>query len=136
MRTYTLRGTMLGSETSRQLVVDDGRYRHGFVISSFRVWGGPTVEGPNVAAVLSRASTAVTTMNANNSPVFAWAATLNDTTNGFTEWHLLDPEHVVNEELHIHNVNGTVVNYLIVMHDLMMTDEQGVLQLVKNNSQS
>lgn len=75
-------------------------------------------------------------MNANNSPVFAWAATLNDTTNGFTEWHLLDPEHVVNEELHIHNVNGTVVNYLIVMHDLMMTDEQGVLQLVKNNSQS
>ena len=43
---------------------------------------------------------------------------------------------MVNEELHIHNVNGTVVNYLIVMHDLTMTDEQGVLQLVKNQSQS
>lgn len=136
MRTYTLRGTMLGSESSRQLVVDDGRYRHGFVISSFRVWGGPSVEGSNVSAVLSRSSTAVTTMNANNSPVFAWAATINDTTNGMTEWNILDPEHVVNEELHLHNVNGTVVNYLIVMHDLTMSDEQGVLQLVKNQSQA
>jgi hypothetical protein len=127
---------LTGTETSRQLVVDDGRYRHGFVISSFRVWGGPTVEGNNVAAVLSRSSTAVTTMNANHSPVFAWAATINDTTNGFTEWNIIDPEHVVNEELHLHNVNGTAFNYLIVMHDLTMTDEQGVLQLVKNQSQS
>lgn len=136
MRTYTLRGTLTGSETSRQLVVDDGRYKHGFVISSFRVWGGPNVEGSNVSAVLSRSATAVTTMNANNSPVFAWAATINDTNNGMTEWNVLDPEHVVNEELHLHNVNGTVLNYLIVMHDLMMTDEQGVLQLVKNQSQA
>lgn len=136
MRTYTLRGTMLATEPSRQLVVDDGRYRHGFVISSFRVWGGPSVEGSNVSAVLSRSSTAVTTMNANQSPIFAWAATINDTTNGFTEWNILDPEHVVNEELHLHNVNGTLVNYLIIMHDLTMSDEQGVLQLVKNQSQA
>lgn len=136
MRTYTLRGTMLGSESSRQLVVDDGRYRHGFVISSFRVWGGPSVTSANVSAVLSRSSEAVTTMNASNSPIFAWAATINDTTNGFSEWHILDPEHVVNEELHLHNVDGTVFNYLIVMHDLTMTDDQGVLQLVKNQSQA
>jgi hypothetical protein len=127
---------LTGTEASRQLVVDDGRYKHGFVISSFRVWGAPTVEGSNVSAVLSRSATAVTTMNASNSPVFAWAATINETTNGMTEWNILDPEHVVNEELHLHNVNGTAFNYLIVMHDLMMTDEQGVLQLVKNQSQS
>lgn len=136
MKTYTLRGTLTATEAARQLVMDDGRYKHGFVISSFRVWGGPSVTSANVEAVLSRSSIAVTTMNADNSPVFAWAATMNTTTNGFTEWNILDPEHVVNEELHLHNVGATTLNYLIVMHDLTMSDEQGVLQLVKNQSQA
>ena len=138
MRTYTLQGTLDATEVSRALVVDDGRYTHGFVIESFRVWpvGVTLPTGFNVNSVLSYSDVPVLSMNAVETGAFAWAAFLESTTNAIQEWAIIDPEHVVNQDLYVHNLGGTGFNYLIVMRDLVMTPDQGVLQLVKSKNQA
>lgn len=137
-REYTLRGTMAATEQTRALVVDDGRYTHGFIIEEMRVWAaGPSVvAGFNCQAVLSLYEVPPATMNAEESGTFAWGAWIESTTNGIDQFFIIDDEHVVNQDMFIHNVGGTAMNYLIRMRPLTMSPEQGVLQLVKavNNS--
>ena len=70
-------------------------------------------------------------MNAEESGTIAWAAFIEDTTNGIDQFFIIDPEHVVNQDLFMHNLGGTSMNYLIRMRPIVMTPEQGVLQLVK-----
>ena len=138
MRTYTMRGTMPPTEQTRSLVVDDGRYTHGFVITSFRVWpAGPTLpSGFNANAVLSFLDFPPSTMNAEETGTFAWASFMEGTTNDAATFSLLDPQHVVNQDLFIHNMGLTAMNYLITMSPIVMTPEQGVLQLIKAANQT
>lgn len=133
MREYTLRGTMPATEISRPLVVDDGRFTHGFIIEEMRIWGaGPAFPaGYNCSSVLSLYPTPPATVNAEESGTIAWAAWIESTTNSVTQFFIIDPEHVVNQDLFIHNVGGTSMNYLIRLTPITMTPEQGVLQLVK-----
>lgn len=135
MRTYTLKGTMDAGVATRALIVDDGRYTHGFIIERFEIWGvGPSPAGFNTNAVLSFQEDAPPTMNADESGVFAWSSTINDTNNGITFWNAIDPQHVVNQDMYLHNVGASGFNYLIIMRDLTMTPDQGVLQLVKSTN--
>lgn len=138
MRTYTMRGTMAPTEQTRSLVVDDGRYTHGFVITSFRVWpSSPALPaGFNANGVLSFLESAPTTMNAEETGTFGWASFIEGTTNDVATFSLLDPQHVVNQDLFIHNMGGTAMNYLITMSPIVMTPEQGVLQLIKAANQA
>ena len=138
MREYTMRGTMASTEQTRPLVVDDGRFTHGFVIEEMRIWAaGPAfVAGFNCQAVLSLYDFPPPTVNAEESGTISWAAWIESTTNGIDQFFIIDPEHVVNQDLFLHNLGGTAMNYLIRMRPITMTPEQGVLQLVKavNNS--
>lgn len=134
-----MRGTMAPSEVTRMLVVDDGRYTHGFVIEEMRVWpagGGPLPYGYGANGVLSFVETAPVSMNADETGTFAWAAFIESTTGGVDQFFILDPEHVVNQDLYLHNVGGTAMNYLIRMRPITMTPDQGVLQLVKSQNQA
>lgn len=137
-REYTMRGTMGPTETTRSLVVDDGRYTHGFVIEEFRVWAaGPTMPaGFNANGCLSFLETPPATMNADQTGTLAWAAWMEDTTNGVSQFWILDPDHVVNQDLYVHNLGGTSMNYLIRMRPIVMSPNQGVLQLVKSQNQA
>lgn len=138
MREYTMRGTMEPTESTRSLVVDDGRYTHGFVITSITVWpSGPTMPaGFNANAVLSFLETKPATMNASESGTIGWASFIEGTTNDVSRTSVLDPQHVVNEDLYIHNMGNTAMNYLITMRPIVMSPEQGVLQLIKAANQS
>lgn len=133
MKEYTLRGTMAATEPVRGLVVDDGRYQHGFIIEEMRIWAaGPGfTPGFNCAAVLSLYDNPPATINAEESGSIAWAAWIESTTNSIDQFFIIDPEHVVNQDLFIHNMGGTEMNYLIRMRPIEMSPEQGVLQLVK-----
>ena len=128
-----MRGTMAATEQTRPLVVDDGRFTHGFVIEEMRIWAaGPSmVAGFNCQAVLSLYDVPPPTINAEESGTISWAAWIESTTNGIDQFFIIDPEHVVNQDLFLHNLGGTAMNYLIRMRPITMSPEQGVLQLVK-----
>ena len=138
MREYTMRGTMLPTEQTRSLVVDDGRYTHGFVITGITVWpSAPSMPaGYNANAVLSFLETKPATMNASESGTIGWASWMEGTTSDVSTSSVLDPQHVVNEDLFLHNMGGTAMNYLITMRPIVMSPEQGVLQLIKAANQS
>ena len=133
MREYTMRGTMPATELTRALVVDDGRYTNGFIIEEMRIWSAAAAlpAGFNANACLSLYDTPPPTMNAEESGTIAWAAWIEDTTTGIDQFFIIDPEHVVNQDLFLHNLGGTSMNYLIRMRPVVMTESQGVLQLVK-----
>ena len=139
MREYTMRGTMAPTEVTRPLVVDDGRFTHGFIIEEMRIWsaGAALPTGFSSNACLSLYDTPPATMNAEESGTIAWSSWIENTTNGIDQFFIIDPEHVINQDLFLHNMGGTAMNYLIRMVPITMTPEQGVLQLVKavnNNS--
>ena len=70
-------------------------------------------------------------MNADQGGTIAWSAWIQDTTNGIHYWSNIDPDHVINQDLFLHNLGGTGFNYIIRMKPVVMTPEQGVLQLIK-----
>lgn len=134
----TLRGTLEGNEI-RQLVVDDGIFTNGLRITYFTVWQFDFAAPPGAYGLLCTRDTVVPAgmMPANDPACFAWAAQLIDgTLTTLTTWERIDPDHIVNEELFIHNRANTVMNYLIVAEPYNMTEDEGVLQLVKNKQQA
>lgn len=135
----TLRGSLAGSEV-RQLVVDDGIFTNGLRITYFTVWSSDIVSADAAVGCLSTSDVIIPAalLPANDPACFAWSmftldgpAALN-----VAGWDRIDPDHVINEELFIHNRAATGIEYLIVAEPYMMTEDEGVLQLVKNKQQS
>ena len=139
--TRTLRGRLEQNEI-RQLVVDDGIFTNGLRITYFTVWSADINVGASAIGCLSLSDTIVSSdfLPANDPAVFAWSMFVLGNTPGQIEllnaWERLDPDHIVNEELFIHNRIATPLEYLIVAEPYTMTEDEGVLQLVKGKQQS
>lgn len=141
----TLRGTLQANEI-RQLVVDDGIFTNGLRVEYFTVWVGDFTSEAATGGLLSLSDTVVSpgnnTFPANDPACFAWsfqgrsASPLPAIDESVTTWERIDPDHIVNEELFIHNRGNTVLNYLIIAQPYFMTEDEGVLQLVKGKQQS
>ena len=135
----TLRGSLAPAEI-RQLVVDDGIFTNGLRITFFSVWQSQLGAGLTAVGCLSTNDTILSAalLPANEPAVFAWSAmsTGNATDIQVASFDRIDPDHVVNEELFIHNRAGTDLEYLIVCEPYTMSEDEGVLQLVKNKQQS
>ena len=141
----TLRGTLTGGEI-RQLVVDDGIFTNGLRVTYFTVWVADFTADSAAGALLSLNDTVVSGIGnifpANDPACFAWSfqgreiVPLPALTESVSTWERLDPDHIVNEELFIHNRGNTALNYLIVAQPYTMTEDEGVLQLVKGKQQS
>lgn len=135
----TLRGQLQPNEI-RQLVVDDGIFTNGIRITYFTVWMDDISTSLGAGALLSYRDTVIAGAGdfpANDPAAFAWSLQLpGNSANQIYTWERLDPDHIVNEELFIHNRGGFPVNYLIVAEPYMMTEDEGVLQLVKGKQQS
>lgn len=140
-----MRGT-LGANEIRQLVVDDGIFTNGLRITYFSVWIADYFNDSNCGALLSLRDTVAAPAGyrypANDPSCFAWAAQarisnpLPAISENIGTWQRIDPDHIVNEELFIHNRVLTPLNYLIVAEPYEMTPEQGVMQLVKAANQA
>jgi hypothetical protein len=138
-----MRGQLTGNEI-RQLVVDDGIFTNGLRITYFTVWcvdWGNDDACTGLLSLRDAVSPTGGTFPANDPSVFAWAFQGRGTapTTGDEEvftWDRLDPDHIVNEELFIHNRGSNSLNYLIIAEPYMMTPEQGVMQLVKAANQA
>jgi hypothetical protein len=136
MRTRTLRGK-LDDTNIKQLVVDDGRLNHAYKVKEFSVWvEGSGAEG--VYAVLGLQYDMVPGGDASDNRQIAWAGNAWSTGSGLTatSFSVIDPDHVVVQDLYIRRENPIdACNYLIVLEPTMLTDDQAILQLIKERSQ-
>lgn len=127
----TLRGT-LGPSASKRLIVDDGRFRHGMRIVGFHVWS-PTWNNDG-SAILSYSSIAPVQADPADGNQIAWANYNDSTTNATNPQAFIDPDHVVQQDLYLHG-QGATLAYLIIMEPITMTENQGLLQLIKASRQ-
>ena len=136
MRTRTLRGKLEDTNV-KQLVVDDGRLTHGYKVKEFYVWvNGGGAEG--VYAVLGKEYDMVAGGDASDPRQIAWAGNAWSTGSGLTatSFSVVDPDHVVLQDLYIQRINpADVCNYLIILETADLTYDESILQLIKERSQ-
>jgi hypothetical protein len=136
----TLRGQFIEGQTIR-LVVDDGRLNHGYRVVSFVIAGDFSFAGNDCYATLSLDYDAPVTWDWGDNRQIGWASTNLDAISGATQpFSVVDPDHVVIMDLYIQGTVGAaggsgVINYLIELEPMELTDDQAILTLIKERSQ-
>lgn len=141
MRIHTLRGNMQEGLT-RRLVVDDGRLNHGMRVTKFVVFtDDPSNISHDVHAVLGYQGNFVKLLDASDNNQIAWASSNVFGVGGIDYgWSLIDPNHVIIRDLYITGTVGTSggaqrFNYYIEMEAVDLSDDQTILQLIKERNQ-
>lgn len=138
MKRRTLRGLLDTSEL-RRLIVDDGRLNHGYRVIRFEVFpylaGGLQLTG----VVLGLDYDIPSEFDASDNRQIGWAITgftsTTSTNLGFPS-SVIDPDHVVIQDLYIKNTSTTdKVNFLIELETMDLTYDQAILSLIKERSQ-
>lgn len=136
MKTRTLRGHLTDTNVHR-IIVDDGRLNHGYIIKKLYVWPqGASADG--VFAVLGTQYDMLPGARADDNRQIAWAGSTWSSSGTPTtgNWGIVDPDHVVNTDLYIQRINPVdECNYLIVLEPITMTEDETILQLIKERSQ-
>jgi len=136
----TLRGQFIEGQTKR-LIVDDGRLNLGYKVVRFVISGEPTSSANDAWATLSLDYDAPAIWNWGDNRQIGWASTNVQGTAGLEPpFSVLDPDHVVIRDLYVQGtVSGaggsSVINYLIELEMVELTDDQAVLTLIKERSQ-
>ena len=134
----TLRGqiTVAGGAGKKALITADGLINYGLKIESFRIW--PSVNNATTSkwfGILSlNTIIAASEMNAGDNRQIGW----NYIDHGYgAERTILDPDHVVNRDLAL-NITGTnaTYNYLIEARVVELTDDEAIVTIIKETSQS
>lgn len=140
MKRRTLRGQFVEGENKR-LIVDDGRLNHGYKVVRFVIAGDPSSSGNDAFATLSLDYDAPVTWNWGDNRQIGWASTNVQGTAGLEPpFSVLDPDHVVIMDLYIQGQvsssgGSDVINYLIELEPMELTDDQAILSLIKERSQ-
>jgi hypothetical protein len=141
MKRRTLRG-QIPEGVIQRLIVDDGRLNHGYKITKFTVAGdGNLSAGNDVTAVLGLNYDTPPTWNWGDNRQIAWSSTNIDGLAGLNApFSVVDPDHIVIQDLWIQGQTGSgggtgVINYLIELEPMELTDDQAILQLIKERSQ-
>lgn len=136
MSIRTLRGQLTDANV-KQLVVDDGRLNHGYIVKEFHVWvDGGGNEG--VYAVLGKEYDMGAGGDAADARQIAWAGNAWSTGANLaaTSFSVVDPDHVVIRDLYIQRINpADPCNYLIVLEQKELSNDESILQLIKERSQ-
>jgi hypothetical protein len=136
----TLRGQFVEGETKR-LIVDDGRLNHGYKVVRFVIAGDPASSGNDAFATLSLDYDAPVIWNWGDNRQIGWASTNVVGTSGLEPpFSVLDPDHVVIMDLYVQGSVGgaggsSVINYLIELEPMELTNDQAILTLIKERSQ-
>lgn len=137
MKRHTLRGRV-DPNTTKRLILNDGRLTHGMVVKEFYVWTISQASGDEVDCILSLSGTVTDEMDASDNRQIGWAR--ETTTQGSRTMgsSIIDPDHVVVQDLWIANIEttaGSVANYLVILEAKELSDNESVLQLIKERSQ-
>jgi len=138
MPIHTLRGTINSSEV-RRLIIDDGILTEGHRITRFDIFPEDMTSGSaDVQGMLVRESAAARQeWLAEDNRQLAWSSTTMSTSNSLNNFtSIIDPEHIVIRELYVTGYsNSGQINYLVVLEPVTLTQDQAVLQLIKERSQ-
>ena len=138
MKRRTLRGQFIEGETKR-LIVDDGRLNHGYKVVRFVIAGDPNSSANDAWATLSLDYDAPATWDWGDNRQIGWASTNVQGTAGLEPpFSVLDPDHIVIMDLYFQgNVAsaGGIINYLIELEPMELTNDQAILTLIKERSQ-
>lgn len=136
-RTRTLRGQIevpSGSTVGRlSLVAADGLINYGLKITKLQVWAVDPTD--SFIAILSYAIIpSGTDMNAGDNRQFGWTVG-----NGLGDVNpvYLDPDHIINRDMHLSMVNSAdgLYNYLIEMQVMELSDDEAIISIIKETSQ-
>ena len=132
----TLRGRM--GEGQRRIIVDDGRTNHGYKVLEFAVWN-TGVSASGVFGILGTQYDMMAFADASDNRQIAWAGSAWNTAgndSNANRYSVIDPDHIVITDLYIRALApGETMNYMIVVQPLTMSDDQAILQLIKERSQ-
>ena len=137
-RVRTLRGQIEvagGATTGRKsLVVADGLINYGMKINKFQVWAESPAD--TFIAILSYETIpAGSGMDAGDNRQFGWSVG-----NGSAEIHsqFLDPDHIINRDMFLSLVDSEAgnYNYLIEMQVYELSDDEAIISIIKETSQS
>lgn len=139
MARHTLRGVVNHMDNKR-LVVDDGILTEGHRITSFIVWPVDPVSTNDCIAVLAKEYDGTSIlMRADDGRQIGWAGFgMDSTLDAGNSFSILDPDHIVIRDLYIMAQNLGAdgrVNYLITLEPVSLTNDEAVLQLIKERSQ-
>ena len=145
-RTRTLRGqvTVVGGVGRANLIVSDGLVNLGLKINKFQAWESLLPNGTGNrfhSAILSLDTIASgSAMNAGDNRQIAWAMSSVNGTDGniIQPYTIIDPDHIVNRDLFLTFTNTTdaTYNYLIEAQVVELTDDEAIITIIKETSQS
>jgi len=136
-RIRTLRGQIeaVGAGVGKkQLILSDGLINYGLKITKFQIWAVDPAD--TFIAILSYETLpAATEMNAGDNRQFGWSVG-----NGSAEIHssFLDPDHIINRDMELSVINTDLgfYNYLIEMQVYELSDDEAIISIIKETSQS
>ena len=136
----TLRGSF-PEGTTRRIIVDDGRYNHGYKVISFVAAGSPDVSSNDAFATLGLSEGFDVTWDWGDNRQIAWSGTtVSGSASIEAPFSVIDPDHIVVSDLFIKGTFSTGgvdgnINYLIEIEPITMSDDQAILALIKERSQ-
>lgn len=136
-RIRTLRGQLEvigGGVARRNLIAADGLINYGLKITKFQVWAVDPAD--SFIGILSYETIpSGTLMDAADNRQFGWTVG-----NGSAEIHseFLDPDHIINRDMFLSLVGADVgfYNYLIEMQVYELSDDEAIISIIKETSQS
>ena len=154
----TLRGqiTAVGGKAEKNLILNDQLINRGLRVTGFFMWPDTvgTFSERTVNAILSYAAlpSANTGMDAGDNTQLGWAfyaqaaflpaaspdkSPQNPTFSGFFN-QLIDPDHIINRDLFIslRSSSNATYNYMVVCEFMELTDDEAIVTIIKENSQS
>lgn len=136
MSVRTLRGRLTDT-IIRRIIVDDGRTNHGYRIKEFYVWCDPNA-ADGVFGTLGTQHDMLPGARADDNRQIAWAGNTwssSSSTPSTGAWSVVDPGHVVITDLYIQSATNEGTNYLVVLEPVVMSNDEAILQLIKERSQ-
>ena len=141
----TLRGqiTVSGGVGRKELIVSDGLVNLGLKILSFQVWPAQNPTGASAqlfTGILSLDTiSSGADMNAADNRQFAWiySSTLATALIQNTRT-IIDPDHIVNRDLFLtmDNSSAGLYNYVIEAQVVELSDDEAIITIIKETSQS
>ena len=139
----SLRGSFIteGGAFKIPLIIDDGRNNEGLKVLSLDLFSSTGEPTAGIDATLSMGviPSGLNIFDASDNRQIAWATGGYD--NGLNIANMrtvIDPNHVVNRDLYLYGecTAGVVWSYLILVEAIHLTDDEAIIAIIKEDSQS
>lgn len=160
MKVRTLRGqiTSVGGKADKQLILNDQLINSGFKVTGFFMWPvqASGIQNQTFNGILSYAqlSAATTEMDAGDNTQIGWCyavargqqdggaippVDISAAGYGPAPYGFIDPDHIINRDLFValrDTDADRTYNYMVVGHHVELSDNEAIITIIKENSQS